>query len=96
MASDGCSGSVVKRGNWLYGGSVKCAVRISSRDFRPGTGDYEDPPEVAEDREVECYALEFHTPAGEPAWVGGGTYASIKEATESARRLLGESLQWEQ
>jgi hypothetical protein len=95
MANGGPSGSVLKRGQWLYGGSVKCAVRISRRDSWPGTGDYEDPADVAADRAVECYEVEFHTPVGEPAWVGGGLYPSVKEAEDSAHKLLGESLQWE-
>jgi len=95
MENDDRCGSVLKHGQWLYGDGVKCAVRISRRDFWPGTGDCEDPPEIAGDRAVECYELEFHTPVGEPAWVGGGVYSSIREATECARKLLGESLQWE-
>ena len=85
----------VRHGHWLYADGVQCAVRIARRDVWLGSGDDEDPPEVAEDREVECYELEFHTPAGAPAWVGGGVYATLEEAEESARRLLGESLQWQ-
>jgi hypothetical protein len=40
---------VVKRGTFLYGGSLRCAVEIVQTDFRPGTGDYEDPEEARED-----------------------------------------------
>jgi len=62
---------IVKRGCWLYDGVVPCEVRIVRHDILYGSGDYEDPPEFADDREVECYYLLFHTPVGEPEWVGG-------------------------
>jgi hypothetical protein len=85
----------VRRGHWLYAGNVQCPVRISRRDVWPGSGDYEDATEVMENREMECYELEFHTPVGSPPWVGGGVYATQEEAAEAARRLLGESLHWQ-
>jgi hypothetical protein len=40
---------IVKRGTFLYGGRWRCAVEIVQTDFRPGSGDYEDPEEVRED-----------------------------------------------
>jgi hypothetical protein len=40
---------VVKRGTFLYGGTDQCAIEILQTDFRPGTGDYEDPEGIRED-----------------------------------------------
>jgi hypothetical protein len=84
-----------RTGHWRYDGNVRCEVRISRCSVWPGSGDHEDPPELKEDREIECYALEFQTPVGTPAWVGGGYYASEKDASDAAEMRLGESLRWD-
>ncbi len=64
-------------------------------DVFDGTGDYEDPPSTAEDREVECYYLLFHTPVVEPEWVGGGGFSSLAEARSAAESRLG-LIEWEE
>ena len=84
----------VKRGTWLYAGTVPCEVRIIKHHTLYGTGDYEDPPEIAEDREVECFYILYHTPAGEPAWVGGGSALSLQDAVAVAEAALGSGLRW--
>jgi len=85
---------VVKRGTWLYDGTVLCEVRIVQHHLLYGSGDYEDPPEIADDREVTCYYVLFHTPVGEPPWVGGGAGLSVEEAMSLAERKLGQGLKW--
>jgi hypothetical protein len=57
-------GRVVREGRWLYAGSVALAVRIRESDTRFGSGDYEDPPDVREDRSERCYYVD---------WDGAGT-----------------------
>ena len=86
---------VVKRGWWLYAASVRCDVYIVRRDVFPGTGDDEDPPEVADDRDVTCYELRYEIPGYPPKYAGGGYYLSIDEATTEAATVLGSTLQWE-
>jgi hypothetical protein len=96
MTSPGDANSVVLRGTWLYAGSVPCEVRIVRSSVRHGSGDTEDPQEVANDQDVECYYLEYQTTAGTPKWVGGGSSQSIAEAKQSAALLLGASLKWQE
>jgi hypothetical protein len=84
----------VKRGIWLYAGSVACEVRIVRWDTLYESGDYEDPPEIADDRSLECYYLLIHTPAGSPEWGIHGVTLSLSEATAKAELLLGTELTW--
>ena len=81
-------------GTWLYGGNVACEVRIVRHHTLYGSGDYEDPPEIAEDKELECFYLLFHTPTGSPEWVGGGAALSVREAMVLAEEKLGPTLVW--
>lgn len=84
----------IKRGTWLYAGSVPCEVRIVRHHTLYGSGDYEDSPVIADDQEVECFYLLFHTPAGQPEWVGGGAALSLDEAVSIAEAKLDASLVW--
>ena len=72
--------TVVKRGWWLYAGTIRCDVHIVERDFFPGTGDYEDPPEIGDDRDIICYELRYEIPGYPPKYAGGGSYLTIEEA----------------
>ena len=83
-----------KTGTWLYAKEVPCEVRIVRHHTLYGSADYEDPPEIAEDRSVECFYVLFQTPAGEPNWVGGGAALTLAEAVALAERKLGPSLAW--
>ena len=87
----------VKRGWWLYAGSVKCAVLILRRDVFPGTGGAEDPPEVADDRDVTCYELRYEIPNAicPPGFAGGGYYLTVDQAAAEAATVLGVTLRWE-
>ena len=51
-------------GSWLYDGSVPTGVRIVETDCAPGTGDYQDDPETAQDRPGNWYYIEW-SPAGD-------------------------------
>lgn len=41
--------NVVKKGTFLYDGTVECDLRIVYSKIRYGSGDYEDPPELEND-----------------------------------------------
>ena len=45
---------IICRANLLYGGVKEYHAVIVKTDFFPGTGDYEDPVEIREDRDIEC------------------------------------------
>jgi hypothetical protein len=87
-ASDRC---IVKRGTWTYNESVRCVVHIVREQILTGSGDYEDPSEIREDREVEHYRIVFWGPTGEPA--DGGIGFSIQECVDIAQRLV--AVEWE-
>ena len=70
----------IKTGTWLYDGNIPCEVRIVPHNILYGSGDYEDPPEIGEDQEVDCFYILFHTPFGNPKWAGGGAVLTLPEA----------------
>ena len=58
-----------------------------------GTGDADDPPDIAADREVECFYIRFDRPdTGE--WLDGGTALSLREAMFLAQQRLGPVVSW--
>lgn len=85
----------VKTGTWKYADSVSCRVQIVRHDTYYGSGDSEDPPEISNDRDVECYYLLLGTPVGEPRWVGGGVAFSLADAISLAQAKVGHSLVWD-
>ncbi|GAA4426670.1 hypothetical protein GCM10023090_22900 [Acidovorax lacteus] len=85
----------VKRGHWLYGGSIPCEVRVVRHHTLFGTGDLEDEPELAQDREVECFYVLYQTPVGSPKWIGGGSALTLVEAVSIAESTLSGGVKWE-
>lgn len=84
-----------KCGQWLYDGSVPCEVRVVRHDTLFGSGDVEDAPEIAEDRNVECFYVLYQTPIGRPEWVGGGSAFTLAEAVALAEANLNGGVQWQ-
>lgn len=82
----------VKHGLWFYGGVTTCHVHI----VRHHTlyGDADDLPELARDREVECYYIRYDKPHVQPAWHDGGAALSLREAVFLAERNLGPVVSW--
>ena len=87
--------SPVKRGTWLYGGSVPCEVRIVRHHTMQGSGDHQDEPSVSDDREIECFYVLYQTPTGLPEWVGGGVALRLAEAVTIAEAKLSGGIAWE-
>jgi len=85
----------VKAGTWKYTDSVPCRVQIVRHGTYYGSGDPEDPPDISDDRDVECYYIFLGTPVGEPKWVGGGVAFSLADAIELAQAKVGHSLVWD-
>lgn len=88
------TGPILKQGTWLYDGEVICDLRIVRHDWYYASGDYEDPPEVREDRQVEFYYLEFAPPLKRGEFQGGGCYESIAEALRDSARLTNGTVKW--
>jgi hypothetical protein len=83
---------LVARGSWFYGGSVRLEIQIVRRATRLGSGDYEDPPEVAEDVSAETYELRYEV-AGSPGR-HGGQFATLSEARTAAETSRRRSVSW--
>ena len=84
----------VKHGLWFYAGLTTCHVRILRHHTLYGTGDAEDPPDLAADREVECYYIRFDRPDAGHQWLDGGAALSLREAMFLAQQRLGPVVSW--
>ena len=89
--------AVVRRGTFLYAGEVVCHVRIVRSSTRFGSGDYEDPPEVRDDREEQCFYVEY-TGSGTPDRFSNATvwFDTAEDAARfvSAWPGVGHTVRW--
>jgi len=85
--------TVVKRGMCKYDNSKEYEVRIIEWHVMYGTGDYEDPIEVCDDRNIECYYVFFENLIKRGEFnVGGGGFLTIEEATASVESKV--TVEW--
>jgi len=47
----------VRSGFWLCDGTLRLPIRIVQSPVRHGTGDHEDPPDISDDVEADCFYL---------------------------------------
>lgn len=86
---------VVRRGTWLYDGVVAREVRILVSPQRYGTHDYEDVPEIADDRDQQTFVVEYQPlDLSEVRFGGGGQFDSLAEAMQSAEIVLDGRIRW--
>lgn len=88
---------VVKNGTFLYDGTVLCDIRIVYSSVRPGSGDWEDPPELANDQYGEFFGIQYGSTTVRGvfnAGSGGGT--TIQEAIGAAESMpgIGKTIVW--
>ena len=83
---------LILSGTWLYDGSKENEVHVIKTNFKPGTGDDEDEPEVKEDQYGIFYGIHIGTLSGKQPFMGGA-YSSVKEAKEYASTVC-PSLNW--
>ena len=89
-------GSVVVEGTWLYSDQVRCRIAVVRRDIMYGSGDYEDPPEVAEDRTIETFEVLYASPTNPRQFsAGGGQFRTLDEALAAAELACGSTVHWE-
>jgi hypothetical protein len=84
-------------GTFLYAGSVECDIRVVRSSTRFGSGDYEDPPDLRDDVEIETFYIEYGSTTDRGVFnAGGGAYSSLAEAIAAAEASLGPSarLRW--
>lgn len=95
MASPDTDEKLVAVGKWLYDDTIECVVQIVQRNIAYGSGDYEDPVEIREDREGVFYYLKFFNPANPGRHSSeAGAFDSIELAKIDAKRTCS-GIVWE-
>ncbi|MCY6958351.1 hypothetical protein [Clostridium brassicae] len=85
----------VIEGTWVYAGNVTCNLWIIKWDVLYGTGDYEDPPKIENDKESECYYVEFESMVekGRVTSVRGG-FLTLSDAIKDAEKAVNQKINW--
>jgi hypothetical protein len=88
---------VIKQGTFRYADTVVCDIRIIKTHIRYGTGDDEDPPEIANDIEGEFYDVEFGSTTQRDVYLSSMRgLPSLDEAICAAEQApgVGATLHW--
>jgi len=93
-------GEILKSGHWMYDGKVRCRVEIQFAVMRPGSGDYQDPPEWRDDQSGSWFVVSYSSPTDPDrcpqTWVAGQGRASLEEAMAEAEATLRNcNLKWD-
>ena len=83
---------IVKRTKGLYGGVREYEIIFVESDILYGTGDYEDPPEIADNQSVVCYYCGFENLIKKGdfnSWRGG--YLTLDEAEKAIEAWVNDS-----
>jgi hypothetical protein len=84
-----------RAGTWYYDHVVPCRVEIWQRSVRPGTGDHQDPPDIAGDLTGKWYEVQYSHPDGTSGHVGGAYYETLDAAMESVHVHTQASVRWD-
>lgn len=83
------SDTIIKTGLCSYG-SKQYRLFLCAGAFIPGTGDYEDTPETANDREVKCYCIYLEDMMNTGNICSGlGYYEYLSDAIHAAEESTG-------
>lgn len=88
---------VAKTGTFLYDGSIACDIRIVRSPICYGSGDYEDPPKIADDQLHETFYVQYGSTTERGIYTaGGGGYATLFDAMAAAERApgFGKTIRW--
>lgn len=89
--------TIAKTGCFTYASKVTCDLRIIRSPIRYGSGDHDDPPELADDQSVETFYVEYGSTTERGTFTaGGGVYDSLEEAIAAAEAApgIGDSVRW--
>lgn len=85
---------IIKEGIFYYDGTVPCDIRIVKVNWRYGTSDYEDEPNIREDIEGEFYDVLYGSTVERGKFVSQSSgFNSLKEAIHYAEKMLGK-VEW--
>ncbi|MCD2516890.1 hypothetical protein LQ564_11290 [Massilia sp. G4R7] len=87
---------IVKTGTFLYDGLVTCDVIIVRGPVLFGSGDAEDPPELAEDREQETFYIWYGSTTARGHFNAGGARTTLAEAMKVVEEApgIGSAVRW--
>ncbi|MDP1884362.1 MAG: hypothetical protein Q8L10_03245 [Candidatus Moranbacteria bacterium] len=87
--------NLIKEGTFLYEEKVICNIRLYETDFLPGSADYEDVPEIRDDKYGKFYLLKF-TGAGTPDIFNNARYYENLIRAESDIAKNFKHLKWKE
>ena len=73
----------------LYDGVKEYHAVIIQSDFFPGSGDYEDPVEIREDKETTCYWVWFEDLINSENYNSGRPFDSLEQARQYLESVEG-------
>ena len=73
---------ILAEAEWPHDGAVPIRIRVHSSPMYYGTGDYEDPSDIAEDRPGDSYIVSYEA-AGQP-----GVFTNLMTNLESIDEVL--------
>ena len=73
----------------LYGGIKEYHAVVIKSDIFPGSGDYEDPVDVQEDKEITCYQVLFEDLVNSENYNSGRTFLLLEEARQYIESVEG-------
>jgi len=77
----------IKRGIWLYDNQIPATVIIFKTNYKPGSGDYEDPPEIGNDQWGVFYRIDHTSTVNPNVFTGGyGELESLEETITMAEK----------
>ncbi|GAA0182534.1 hypothetical protein SH2C18_48970 [Clostridium sediminicola] len=82
-------------GTYVYASSVPCKLWIIKWDILYGSCDYEDPSEIYDDKEIDCYYIEFESmiEKGKVSSVSSG-YLTLSDAIKDAEKITNQKINW--
>jgi len=89
--------TIVKEGTFLYDEQVPCRLLIVHSKVQYGTGDYQDPPELANDQDCDAFYIKFSSTTDVNHFnSGSGPFSSLSEAMTYAEAApgLGHTVRW--
>ena len=93
MFTDMQNAAPMKQGKCAYGNTKEYFVKIVKWDILYGTGDYEDPEDIGDDRDIECYYVLYEDLVQKGVYnAGGGGFLSLEEAISSVE--LNNKVEW--
>ncbi len=86
---------VIKEGTAIYDKTLSYEVRINQSLVWYGSGDYEDTPEIQENRTMKCYYVWYESLTEQGRFnASGGAFLTLAEAMAKVERDTNRTVRW--